>query len=440
MKVKRVLMVAANFPPVGGVGVLRAVKTAKYLPQAGYEVFVLTASGQTHVQRDEALLDEVGHAGIIRVPDPNPYRWLLRARMRGSAGTGVAGSGASRNDGRLRIVRRAGRMVLRNTAVPDPFVWWARKARAEGRRAIAEHRIDVVWSTCQPPSAHLLAYWLQGDTGIPWVADYRDPWTWSLMNPVPRHLLGLEERMERRLLGRAAAVVTVTEGWAEEFRRRYGSLVSRVEVIYNGFDPEDVVAGAPGEPGRFTVSFAGSLHHRRSPEAFLRGLALALESIPRDRIRVVFIGRFDAPGEGANRGLVEALGLADVVEVVGPVGHAAAMERLGAADLLLDIGIQGEGSEGHVPAKLVEYAGLGKPVLALHGPGEAYDLVLRAGLGRAVDPDDGGAVAEALLDLYREWEAGRLVGPPAEARNLFDRRHQAMRLGELLDEATSARS
>lgn len=435
---KRVLLVAANFPPVGGVGVLRAAKMAKYLPLAGYEVFVLSASGQTHTQRDDALLAEVSDATVVRVGDPNPYGWLLRARAGASPSRGAAGSsGSSPRRAARGVVRGVGRAVLRNTAFPDPFVWWARRARGEGRRLIADHDIDVLWSTSQPPSAHLLAYWLKGDTGLPWIADYRDPWTWSLVNPLPRHLQLLADRMERRLLRRADGVVTVTEGWAEEFRRRYGSFVPRVEVIYNGFDPEDVFTAAPGDTGRFTVSFAGTLHHRRSPEVFLQGLAGALRSIPRDRIRVVFVGRFDAPGASTNRDLVEALGLTDVVEAVGPVGHTEAMERLAGADLLLDIGIQGEGSGAHVPAKLVEYAGLGKPVLALQGPGEAHDLVLRAGLGRVVDPGRAGAVADALVGLFEEWAAGRLAPPPVEGRRLFDRRHQAVVLGELLDEVSA---
>ena len=66
---RKVLMIAYQFPPVGGSGVQRSAKFAKYLPLFGWEPVVLTRADTKMNLRDTSLLEELPKdLEIIRTP------------------------------------------------------------------------------------------------------------------------------------------------------------------------------------------------------------------------------------------------------------------------------------------------------------------------------------------------------------------------------------
>src|SRR5690606_12002011 len=64
--VKRVLMVAYHFPPLGGSsGIQRTLRFSQYLPDHGWEPIVLTAHPRAYLRTDESQLTDI--AGRVRI-------------------------------------------------------------------------------------------------------------------------------------------------------------------------------------------------------------------------------------------------------------------------------------------------------------------------------------------------------------------------------------
>lgn len=454
MRRKKVLLITAYFPPVGGGGVMRALKMANYLGEFGCDLWVLSKVPRHNDILDPSLLAEVPPSvRVVRTRDVDPYRWLYR--LRPPVGAGVQ---AAETVTRPPLLKRAGTAalghlnplalkLLQYTAIPDGFYWWARAAVPLGEKIIRREGIEVIFSTSHPYSVHLLGYWLKKRTGALWIADFRDPWTQNIHRSGIPWRERIEERMERRVMATADAVTTVTPSFAAGFRAKYGNAIKRLEVIYNGFDPADYVDITPfPHEGRFTAAYTGLLYPKRSPRVLLEavGELIAEGKVRRDEIVLRFAGRFATDTLGETRACIARLGLGNAVEIMGELEHRRALEILKGADLLLLIGDTAPEAGAYIPGKLFEYIAVRRPILALVMPGEASRIVEKHGLGRVVHPLDREGIKRAYLELYWAWKDGRepggtVAGTGGVGLEIFDRRYQAAQLSRLMDELLAGR-
>jgi glycosyltransferase involved in cell wall biosynthesis len=244
----------------------------------------------------------------------------------------------------------------------------------------------------------------------------------------------IQERLERLTVEHADAVVLNTQEMSDEFSAHYGvALASKFVVIPNGYDTEHLepILSAPtAKRERFTLIHAGSLYNRRNPLPFVHAIASLISggSVAREALQVIFLGSV-AP-EYDIGGLTGELGLDGVVRVEESVPHQESLRRLISADVLLVIQ---PGTELQVPAKLYEYMGLRKPVLALADPGAVANLVRRGNLGLVAAADDPQAIAQAVLRLFTERDRlGSMFQPLEDVRRQFEGRALSDRLNDLL--------
>src|SRR5262249_54985538 len=110
---RRVLMISYYFPPLGGIGSVRAVKFARYLPEFGWDPVVITRRNGAYY-RDPTL--EFDERKIVRTPSLEISR--TAKRMIGSA------LGDTRPAEIGRIMKRVRRFAARWVYRPDPQVGW----------------------------------------------------------------------------------------------------------------------------------------------------------------------------------------------------------------------------------------------------------------------------------------------------------------------------
>ncbi|MFM1651989.1 glycosyltransferase family 4 protein [Brevibacillus sp. B_LB10_24] len=448
---KSVLMICYGFPPIGGGGVPRPLKMAKYLGDFGWKVHVLTVDPLYHATLDASLLAEV--PGEVRVHRAKEIPLLPRPVPAGS-GTNAAGdqpplrpSLASRLKRQvISLLKRAKPYLL----IPDDNILWYPAAVKLGRQIMKQENIDVIFSTSGPATDHLVAQTLVKEFGCKWVVDFRDPWTQNMHRSGIGWRDRLEERMEAKVLARADAVTTVTAAFAQNFRSKYGRVIRRLELIYNGFDRADFAGLQPQRvaPGKFHAVYAGIFYQKRNPRLLLQAIRELMDEgrVKQDEIQLSFAGVFDYPGYSENADCVAELGLQDVVRVLGNLPHQEALGMMKGADALLLIGDVSADAGAYIPGKLFEYMGIGKPILALNMEGEATGIIQQFRLGQIADPTDKAAVKEAYLKLYEEWKAGRSGDAGAgieqhqtgfaERVRPYERREQARQLAVLMDELT----
>ncbi|MGQ9497475.1 MAG: glycosyltransferase [Desulfotomaculales bacterium] len=448
---KKVLVLTAYFPPVGGSGAIPTLKLVKYLGEYDCDVLVLTKEPRHNDIVDPSLLREVPPAvRVVRSRDVDPYRWLYRFRppapqaQAAAARPSLSGRVAA---GLLRGLRSPALKILQYTAIPDDFYWWARATVPLGERIVRDEGVDVIFSNSNPYSVHLLGHRLKRRTGALWIANFYDPWTQNIHRSGIPWRERIEERMERRVMADADAVTTVTPSFAAGFRAKYGNVIKRLEVIYNGFDPDDYVDITPfPHDGRFTAAYTGLLYPKRSPRVLLEavGELIAEGKVRRDEIVLRFAGRFATDTLAETRDCIERLALGGAVEIMGELEHQQALGVLKGADLLLLVGDTAPEAGAYIPGKLFEYMAVRRPILALVVPGEASRIIEKHALGRVVHPLDREGIKRAYLELHRAWKDGREPGGTAAGTGgaglkIFDRRYQAAQLSRLIDELLAGR-
>lgn len=415
---RHALFIAFHFPPeASSSGVLRTLKYARYLPERGWRVSVVTADVAAYAVRDAALEAQV----------PAGTR-IVRAR--------------ARNTKRDFAWRGKYPALL---AVPDVWIGWMAYAVRAGRELMAEDAVDVVYSTSPHATAHLIAGRLARGANLPWVTDFRDPW---IEDPpeagTPNGFVyrRVNRWLERRTIRDSTVVVTSTTHLRDMLRARYpAEPADKIRSILNGYDEADfsIVDTAPLPRGsRLRIVHAGSINADfRDPRPLFGALGRMIRSgrlnAAECELRFIGAGPFgDAP---AVRNAIEAAGLADAVRFVPRVPYEESLRELAAADLLLLLQASDD-TVGLVPAKLYEYLRAQKPTLALVRDGAVTEVLAVTGGGVAVDPAHVDALETVIADLVAEWRADRLAARIASLPILrrFDRRALAGELATVFDE------
>jgi glycosyltransferase involved in cell wall biosynthesis len=408
---RRVLLVTAHFPPNRRAGTHRLLRFARNLDALGWRVSVLTLEPDAYrdgVPLDEQLLKEVP-------PSVQVTRTSVPGR-RGSSPSAVA----TRPDGSVPAAPRAAPPPRRRglsasvrrfwqelTSTPDQELPWWLSAVPAGTAIARERQIDVLVSSAPPFTTHLIAAEIARRTGLPWVADFRDPWSrapWGVEWRNKGWTGWVHRRLEGLTIRRATRVILNTRPMLDDFVAHYPRLVKKFVAIPNGFDSDALERGVrsatrTAPPHTLVLCHTGSLYQARDPRPLLRALAVVLQDgqVPGDAYRLQLVG--GAGGSFDTAGEVARLGLTHAVEFVPPVSHGESLGYLRAADVLLvvqpDTAVQ-------VPVKLYEYLWARKPILALASPGAVADLVREGKVGTVVAADDERAIAEALRAFYRQ--------------------------------------
>ncbi len=418
---RRVLVIAYYFPPMGLSGVQRVAKFVKYLPEHGWQPTVLTIEPAGYFAYDTTLLHEVKKAGvaICRTASWDPTRFFRRHQTIPLP-----------SEPQRRRLSSVSQLLF----VPDNKIGWLPHALRAGRRLLKEQAFDAIFSSAPPYTAHLIAARLSRQSGLPLVVDFRDDWVGNPRHlyPTPLHRF-LNQRLERRVMRASSHAIAINEpircALAERNTRK--GFQPSISVIPQGFDAEDfAIEPAVRKPGTMHLLYSGIFYDAQTPDYFLRALAQVVAHHPevRNHIEAIFVGLLPE----ASVRLAERLGIGDLVRYKGYVAHDEAVAQLQATDVLwMTIG-QRPGAGGISTGKLFEYFGTRKPILALVPGGAACEALRPYGAACIVEPDDVAAIAQSIWGLFAQWQGGALPAPNESYVQLFERRRLAGQLAACL--------
>jgi glycosyltransferase involved in cell wall biosynthesis len=407
----RALLIAFHFPPqAASSGIQRTLSFSRHLGHYGWEPLVLSAHPRAYEQQNPTQLASVPANLVVR------RVFALDAKRH----LGYKG-------------RYAGALAL-----PDRWISWWLGAVPAGLSLIRKYKPRVIWSTFPISTAHLIALTLHRLTGIPWVADFRDP---MLQPSYPSS--GLQRKIygwiERQAVQRCSMAVFTTHSAMNTYRERFPNVpASKFTVIENGYDEDGFDAQAlavrppllPGE--RVTLVHSGVLYQNgRDPSAFLDAVAAMKRAGTADAslLRVVL----RAPGEVEQvAALARKFGVEDIVDVLPPVPYKEALQEMMAADGLLVF--QGTPFNTQIPAKIYEYFRAKKPILGLVDPaGETARVLRTAGFDSIADMSRRDAIVPVLEDFVAGIRRGDAYVATDELVAASSRTHRASQLAALLD-------
>ncbi len=334
----------------------------------------------------------------------------------------------------MGLVNAAWRAYVELAWFPDEQIGWLPGALAIALAADDTNPVDAIYSSGPPWSSHLAAAAIHGLTGLPWVADFRDPWVgnaYAAPLPLPHRVW--RAWLERSVVERAKACVFASAGVRDEYARRYPHRANGFLTIHNGYDLDDVAAirEAPRRQrsdGHFRLVFTGSIQGIAEARLLVAGLERLLDRRPdlRDRLRVQLVGWLSPAAEAIAGARLRAL--APVVERIGPQPKAAALRAVVDADAALVLLADQPGRANVPSAKLFDYLGLDAPVLAVAPDGEVRRILAELDCGVAADATPEG-LASGIERLMETPRADR----PADPERRFERRSLTERLAALLD-------
>ena len=174
---KRVLIITYYWPPSGGSGVQRWLKMSKYLPEYGWQPVIYTTENAEYPIVDPSLEKDVSpEAEVIRRPITEPYTFYKK--FLGIKQEETVKVGFTQEEKKKKSWKSGLSMWIRgNLFIPDARRWWVKPSVKYLKKYLQEHPVDAIISTGPPHSMHLIAMKLKEATGLPWIADFRDPWT-----------------------------------------------------------------------------------------------------------------------------------------------------------------------------------------------------------------------------------------------------------------------
>lgn len=438
---RTILLIAYYYPPLGGIGSLRALSFARHLPAFGYRPVVITPA-QGAYGRDPSLDAGAGHdLTVVRTATLEPAVLLRRLRRGAGAAQAASGGGDFIDPVSHGGVSHAVRGLLHGLIYfPDHANGWIPAATRAAVRAGREHGAVAVLSSSPPVSAHVVALRAARALSVPALLDFRDLWTAHKEDTARGPRFDAERRLEERLLRRAAAVTTVSDACGEWLAARHGGATAAPFVVLrNGYEEAAFEGPAPDrEPGVFRIVHTGTVYGAKQDlTAFFAALArLRTEgAFGPLRPEVVLAGKVDAQSLAAAR----AARVEDLVVTPGFVPHheAVALLRSATVNLLLTWSVPGWVARGVCPGKMYEQIAAGRPVLALALPDcEAARVATDAGGTLVADPHDAGGIHAALARLVeaeRAGDAARAVPPRMADPTPYSRRAGARLLAETLD-------
>ena len=419
---RSILMIAYHFPPASGSsGHLRTLSFVRELPRFGWRPIVMTASKNAYPEVANGTKTEVPRGlRVYRAPALDAARHLaFRGRY------------------------------LRHAALPDRWANWLLSAIPLGLALIARHRPKILWSTYPIATAHLIGMALHKATGVPWVADFRDPmiemdrYTGKHYPPEP-DLWKIRSSIESSVMANCRRAIFVSPGALKICAERYTSLPPKtLAMVPNGYDEEifaqaeQSIAPQSTKKGPIVLLHSGLLYPTpdRDPTDFFAALAQLQEekTISPEGLQVVL----RASGyDDHYRAQLAQFGLQQIVRLEPSRPYSEALAEMLTADGLLVF--QGYTSNPATPAKLYEYLRARRPIFALvDKDGDTAATLLSERVGRMVPLNSRDQIVAGLRQFLSEVRDGTAPLGLIESIKRHSRQARAAEFAGILDEVAN---
>jgi glycosyltransferase involved in cell wall biosynthesis len=432
---KKILMITYDFPPARTSGIYRPVKFVKHLRSFGWEPIVLTARNSSVLAYDDTLLKDIpSGVRVVRTFTVDLFQltnqlhdFLYRRKLGGGPSQGGAktkvkidtdpASGARPNRGWLKryFFHPLNEFVEEWLFVPDRMIGWFPFAFFAALKIMIREKPDVVFSTSTPQTTHVVGLCVKLLFRKPWIVDLRDNW---FIGHEKFHRSNLRRSLDywlfRQFLRRGDQVVTMCEGNATDLLEVFPDPdPSKYQAITNGFDRDDFsdlrTNDGNAHSDKLVMLHIGTLYDGTAGR-FFNALADLYAEDPRNRndFESVFIGYVG----GQYPALIEQLGLADKLKLVGFKPHPEAIQAMSDADVLVMFLGGRKISNQQFPGKFFEYLNAQKFILAIGKRGEIATALENSRCGILVPYDNATAIKEVINNLLKRKRANQLTVTP----------------------------
>ena len=427
---KKALIISYYWPPSGGAGVQRWLKFVKYLRDFGWEPVLFCPENPEYPETDNSLFEDVPPGlEVIKFPIWEPY--LAYKKLLGQKKEEKINAAFLSEKKKNKILEDFSIWIRGNFFIPDARKFWIRPSVRFLSQYLKNQSVQVIISTGPPHSTHMIAMPLAAKFSLPWLADFRDPWTnidFYKDLKLTRWADKKHHKLELKVLQKADAVSVISNTMAEDF---YKIHKRSYKVITNGFDSDDTGLQPLDRDKKFSIAHIGTLVNTRNPITLWEALKSLLSTHPdlTEDLEIKLVGKVDFT---VTRSL-EEFGLSRFVRRIDYMPHSEVVSCQRQSQVLLLIINNTPNAKMILTGKFFEYLAAQRPVLCL-GPadGDAAFILNETRAGLLAGFGDVELMKQHLLRLYRDFKIGALNIESREIEK-YSRRELTRRLSGILD-------
>lgn len=409
---KKVLSIIYFFPPLAGSGVQRPLKFIKYLKDFDYIPVVETVKNGHNFAYDKNLLKEVPECVNVYRSNSGEKLWLrniiekvssLRKSKPSSESTQnqtTSSSGEEKPGLKTRIFN----FIDLNLFIPDSKIRWYKHAVRDVNKILNKENIEVMYSSSYPYTVHLIALNIKKQRNIPWIADFRDPWTKNVfMTKFHSEKRKAKERvMEEEVMKYADMIIMVSDPITKMYQEMYPQYANKIKTITNGFDSEDFKNVSRTPEKKFTICYSGILTDDQSPETLIKAMDKLFADFKdaKQNVKLKFIGLVI----DEYKNMLINSSLKDNLEFLPYMSHKEVIPHMANAQVNLIILADKPESQGVFSGKIFDYIGAERPILGIMpSNGVASNLINDNNIGKSYNHGEVENVYEFLKDQYEKW-------------------------------------
>lgn len=359
---KKVLVISYYWPPAGGIGVHRCLKFVKYLRKYGWEPIVYAPENAQYPYFDEGNYKDIPeNLTIIKRPIIEPFNMFKILSGRGKESS--LSNPLFVRDKKKKFVDELAIWIRGNFFIPDARSLWIKPSVKYLAEYIKQNNVDAIFSDGPPHTNTVIACKLSQKFGIPWLADFQDPWTqvdyyehFRLTSWADRK----HKKMEQEVFKTAKKITIASPSWKYDIET-IGA--KNVDVLFWGYDEDDFTDLKKSVTEKFIITHSGLLGLDRSPETFLKVIKKKIEenSLFKEKVLLKFIGMVDY----SIIDIINKLELNEYLFMPGNVSRKESLEHLSESSILLLPLNKAKNAKGRIPGKLFECLRMNIPVLCL---------------------------------------------------------------------------
>ncbi len=427
----KVLIITYYWPPSGGAGVQRWLKFVKYLREFGWEPVIYTPSNAEFPLIDDSLANDIPvGVEVIRTPIWEPYEFYRK--ITGKKSTAKINSGFLHHKRSPGLIEKLSVWIRGNLFIPDARKFWIKPSVRFLINYLQEHKVDVIVSTGPPHSMHMIALALKKRLNIPWLADFRDPWTdidYYKDMKISAFADKKHKSLELKTIKGCNAMVVVSGDMKVNYEIMGGN---NVNLITNGFDSDDMDVQDVVRDTKFSISHIGTLPPGLNLKGLWQVLSELSESLPnfRDNLEIKLIGKVD----NSIVDDISAINLTNQFTKIEYVTHdKAALLMKQSAILLLAINKDSPNAKGILTGKFFEYLASGRPIFAIcPSEGDLAQILEESQAGFISEYDDLEQIKKVVLMMYDKYLNNDLNNNPIGIGK-YSRKHLTGQLADVLN-------
>ena len=414
---KKVLILAYDFPPYNSIGGQRPYSWYLYLKEFGIDPIVITRHWDVEINGPEdcylpslnrqVTTERTDQGTIVRAP----FTPLLRDRLISKPGPLT---------GMMRKVLTAWQMITEHSLSSSD----SRHPIYEAARSfLINNKVDIIIATGEPFILFTHAHRLSKEFNIAWAADYRDGWSTNLHLQENRLQHWIQQNIhlpiEKKLVATASLITTAAPSFAEEISTLLGR--KKVDIVYNGFFEEKFrQLENIAHKEKITIAHAGTVYPYQKVETMIEGLRLYMNGSPKTEIELIFYGLNFQP-EQLDR--IRKISTDLPISFTDRMPHDAMIRELASCHALLLLATP---YKQQIYAKVFDYLALGLPILLVEND--------RGPLQKILDGQDGAHICNNAQDVMNSLltvsnSPQHTVRFPGSE---FTRKHQAEKFSKLI--------